>query len=121
MANPQVAPYGRAAEAALRAAGVHEAVKARLVLGQSVSQAAQFAHSGSAQAAILPLSLALAPPLSQEGRHFRVPEGSYEKIQQDGVVLKGAKQPQLARDVAAFLAGPGRPTLEKFGYVLPAK
>ena len=121
IANPQVAPYGRAAEAALKAAGVLEAVKDRLVLGQSVAQTAQFVQSGNAQAGLLPLSLALAPPLSQEGRHFRVREGSYEKIRQDGVVLKGAKEARLARELAAFLAGPGRATLERYGYVAPSR
>jgi ABC-type molybdate transport system substrate-binding protein len=78
-------------------------------------------QSGNAQAGFVPLSLALAPPLSQEGRHYRVPENTYDEIQQDGVVLKGAKQAQLARELAAFLAGPGRATLEKFGYVVPSK
>jgi molybdate transport system substrate-binding protein len=121
IANPQVAPYGRAAEAALKAAGVYDQVKDRFVMGQNVSQTAQFVQSGNAQAALLPLSLALAPPLSQEGRHVRVPEGTYEKIQQDGVVLKGAKRAALARELAAFLSGPGRPTLEKFGYLLPSR
>jgi molybdate transport system substrate-binding protein len=119
IANPKAAPYGRAAVKALEAAGVYEKVKDRFVLGQNVSQTAQFVQSGNAQAGLLPLSLALAPPLSLEGRHFRVAEGTYEKIQQDAVVLKRAKQPQLARDLAAFLAGPGRPMLEKFGYGLP--
>jgi molybdate transport system substrate-binding protein len=121
IANPQVAPYGRAAEAALKAAGVLDKVKDRFVLGQNVSQTAQFVQSGNAQAGFVPLSLALAPPLSQEGRYFRVPENAYEKIQQDGVVLKGAKQAKLARELATFLAGPGRATLEKFGYVVPTK
>jgi molybdate transport system substrate-binding protein len=121
IANPRVAPYGRAAEAALRAAGVYEAVKDRLVLGQSVSQTAQFVQSGNAQAALLPLSLALAPPLSVEGRHHRVPEGSYDRIRQDGVVVKGARQARLARELAAFLTGPGRGTLERLGYAVPAR
>jgi molybdate transport system substrate-binding protein len=121
IANPQVAPYGRASEAALKAAGVLEKVKDRFVMGQNVSQTAQFVQSGNAQAGFVPLSLALAPPLSQEGRHYRVPENTYDEIQQDGVVLKGAKQAQLARELAAFLAGPGRATLEKFGYLVPSK
>jgi molybdate transport system substrate-binding protein len=119
IANPQVAPYGRAAVAALKAAGILEQVKGRLVMGQSASQTAQFVQSGNAQAGLIPLSLALAPPLSQEGRHHRVPDGTYEKIRQDGVVLKGARQAALARELALFLAGPGRAALEKSGYVLP--
>jgi molybdate transport system substrate-binding protein len=121
IANPQVAPYGRAAVAALRAAGVLDAVKDRFVLGQNVSQTARFAQSGNAQAGFVPLSLALAPPLSVEGRHWRVPEDAYEKLRQDGVVLKAAKEAELARALVAFLSGPGRATLEKSGYVVPAR
>jgi molybdate transport system substrate-binding protein len=119
--NPEIAPYGRAAVAALRAAGVYEAVKERLVLGQNVSQTAQFAQSGNAQAALLPRSLALVPPLSQQGRHVPVPEGTYRPIQQDGVVLKGPRA-ALARELAAFLTrAAARATLEKYGYGLPPR
>ncbi len=117
--NPQVAPYGRAAVEALKAAGLFDLVKDRLVLGQNVSQTAQFVQSGNSQAGLLPLSLALAPPLSREGRSYRIPAGTYQRIRQDGVVLKGARQPQLARELAAFLVGPGRATLEAFGYAVP--
>jgi molybdate transport system substrate-binding protein len=119
--NPRVAPYGRAAAGAMESAGVYERVKDRLVLGQNVSQTAQFAQSGNAQVALVPLSLALAPPLSEEGRHVRVPDGTYERIAQAGVVLKGARQPGLARDLAAFVVGPGRATLERYGYVVPGR
>jgi molybdate transport system substrate-binding protein len=119
--NPDIAPYGRAAVAALRAAGVYERVKERLVLGQNVSQTAQFAQSGNAQAALLPRSLALAPPLAQEGRHVAVPEGTYLPIRQDGVVLKGPRA-ALARELAAYLTGAaGQATLERHGYRLPPR
>lgn len=117
--NPHVAPYGRAAEAALRAAGVYEEVKARLVFGQNASQAAQFAETGNAQAALLPLSLVLVPPLSTTGRHHRVPEESHPRIAQAGVVLKAASDVPLARALADFLVGPGRATLERHGYTMP--
>jgi molybdate transport system substrate-binding protein len=119
MANPIVAPYGRAAEDALRAAGVYDQVKDRLVFGQNASQAAQFAEAGSAQAALLPLSLVAVGPLSTAGRHQRVPDELAPRIPQAGVVLKAARDPQLARLFAAFLAGPGRATLERHGYAVP--
>ena len=61
IANPDVAPYGRAARAALERAGLLDSVKDRLVMGQNVSQAAQFVESGNAQAAFLPLSLTRVP------------------------------------------------------------
>ncbi len=120
IANPQLAPYGRAAETALEAAGVYDAVKDRLVLGQTVSQAAQFVESGNAQVGFLPRSLAMAPPLSEEGRSWLVPPSTYPRIEQAGVVLKGARSPALARDLAAFVtAAAGRAALEKYGYALP--
>jgi molybdate transport system substrate-binding protein len=116
-----VAPYGAAAEAAMRGAGIYEAVRAKLVLGQNVQQAAQFAQSGNAQAAFLPLSLALAPPLSREGRFAAVPAESHGPIEQAGVVLASSREPALARAFAAFLLGPaGRAVLERHGYALPS-
>jgi molybdate transport system substrate-binding protein len=116
VANPIVAPYGRAAEDALRAAGVHEKVRDRLTYGQNAWQAAQLA--GDAQAAILPLSLVVVPPLST-GRHQRLPDDLAPPLANVGVVLKAARDPQLARELAAFLAGPGRAILEKHGYAVP--
>ncbi len=119
--NPAVAPYGAAAEQALASAKLLEAARPKLVLGQNVGQAAQFALSGNAQAAFLPLSLALAPPLSQEGRHLLVPAASYQPLAQAGVVLGRAKEPALARAFVATLLGEeGRAILEKSGYGLPA-
>jgi molybdate transport system substrate-binding protein len=122
IANPDVAPYGRAARAALEKAGIHEALRGRIVMGQNVNQAAQFAQSGNAQAAFVPLSLARAPPLSVEGRFWVVPPASYPRVEQSGVVLKGAKQPALARELAAFMVGgAARRVLERYGYDLPEK
>lgn len=118
--NPAVAPYGAAAVEALRAAGVYDAVKEKLVLGQNIGQAAQFAQSGNAQAAFLPLSLAMAPPLSREGRSLAVPAGSHRPIVQAGAVLEGARDRALARAFADYLLGPeGRAALERNGYGLP--
>lgn len=118
--NPAVAPYGAAADEALQAAGLREALKGKLVLGQNIGQAAQFAQSGNAQAALLPLSLAMAPPLATEGRFALVPPSSYRPLEQAGAVLKGAREPALAKAFFDFLLGPnGRAILEKNGYGLP--
>ncbi len=119
IANPDLAPYGRAAKVALERAGLYQRLADRIVVGESVSQAAQFVQSGNAQAGFLPLSLARAPPLSDEGRAWPVPRSSYERIEQAGIVVKGAKGAALARQFAAFLAGGGaNDILEKFGYGL---
>src|ERR1017187_2064654 len=74
IANPQHAPYGRAAEEALRGAGLQDAVKDRIVLGENISQAAQFAESGNADAGILALSLVQSPALKDKGRYWTIPE-----------------------------------------------
>ncbi len=122
IANPLIAPYGRAAVAALEAAGVYQAVKDRLVLGQNVSQTAQFVESGNAQVGFVPLSLASTPPLSVEGRLWPVPPASYPRIEQAAVVVKGARSAALARDLAGFLRGPAAAeALRKYGYDVPAR
>lgn len=120
IANPAVAPYGAAAEEVLRSAGVYDALRAKLVLGESVAQVAQFAQSGSAQAAFLPLSMARAPPLVSEGRYFLVPLAAYRPIEQAGVVLRASRDAPLAREFVAWLLGPeGRTILERAGYGPP--
>jgi len=122
IANPHVAPYGRAAQAALEKAGILDAVKDRIVMGQNVNQAAQFAQTEAAQAAFLPLSLAMVPPLSEQGRIWMVPAASYPRVEQAAVVVKGAKQAALARELAAFLVGDAaRQVLARHGYDLPGR
>ena len=119
VANPAVAPYGRAAMAALEASGVLPAVKARLVLGESVGQTAQFATTGAADVAVLPASLAGEPPLS-EGTSVPVPPSLHPRLEQSAVALARAREPALARAFLEFLAGPrGREILGRHGYDLP--
>jgi len=118
--NPSVAPYGVAAESVLKATGVYEALKSKIVFGENIQQAAQFAATGNAEAAFLPLSLVVVPPLSIEGRHTLISSHDYEPIVQAGVVLKGSAQPAVAGAFVAYLLGPeGRTVLEKYGYGLP--
>jgi len=122
IASPELAPYGRAAKAALEKAGLYATLKDRIVTGQNVSQAAQFVQSGNAQAGFVPLSLARTPPLSEEGRAWLVPPSSYARIEQAGVVVRGAKEAALAHELAAFITGVGsRDVLERYGYDLPAR
>ncbi|WP_242343048.1 molybdate ABC transporter substrate-binding protein [Anaeromyxobacter terrae] len=120
IANPALAPYGRAAEGALRAAGVLDAVRPKLVLGTSVAQAAQFAVTGAADAALVPRSLASSPELAVAGRSVPLPDGLAPPIEQSAVVLSGARSPGLARDLLAFARGAdGRRILARHGYALP--
>jgi molybdate transport system substrate-binding protein len=119
IANPAVAPFGRAAEAALKAAGVLEGVKGKLVLGTSVGQAAQFATTGAADVALLPYSLTFERELAG-GRVVMVSPALYPRIEQSGVVLAGAREPALARDLLDLLTGEkGRAILARSGYGLP--
>ena len=121
IANPRHAPYGRAAEAAMRSLGVYEAVSAKLVLGENVAQAAQFVESGAADAGIVALSLARSPRMSSAGRHVELPIGSYPRMDQGGIVLKGAREPAAARALRDALLGPrGREVLRDYGFSLPS-
>ncbi len=65
IANPQHAPYGRAAMAALDHFGLKDKAAGKLVFGENVGQAAQFVQSGNAQAGLIPLSLAVSPPMKR--------------------------------------------------------
>jgi molybdate transport system substrate-binding protein len=119
IANPAIAPYGRAAIAALEADGVLAAVKDRLVFGQSVSQAAQFAQSGAADAALIAASLTFSPELMGGNVHF-IPARSYPPLEQSAVILKGAADPALAKAFLDLVTGAdGRKILLRSGYGLP--
>lgn len=120
IANPEHAPYGRAAVAALEKAGIYESVKAKLVYGENISQAAQFVQSGNAQAGIIALSLASAPAM-REGKQWEIPSNMYPIIEQGAIVLKNAKNKDAARGFREFVkSAVGRSILAKFGFRLPA-
>lgn len=120
IANPEHAPYGAAAVAALRDAGVYEAVVGRLVFGENVAQAAEFVQSGNADAGIVALSLVLADPLSEVGAWAEVPLDAYPRLDQGGVVLRSAQDPEAARTVRdAILGAEGTAILARHGFSLP--
>jgi molybdate transport system substrate-binding protein len=120
LANPRHAPYGRAAEAALKAAGVYDAVKPKLVAGDNVEQAAQYAHSGAADLGLVPLSLALTPNMARRGRYVLVPAESHPPLEQAGVILDWAQDKSAAEELRDFLLGPhGREILARHGYEAP--
>src|SRR5438128_1534837 len=122
IANPRHAPYGRAAEAALKHAGVHEQVKDRLVLGENIAQAAQFVESGAADVGLIALSLALAPPLKDRGRYWDVPADAHPRLDQGGVELMWARDKAATTALREFLTGAeGRAVLRKYGFRLPGE
>ena len=106
IANPEHAPYGRAAVAALRHEKIYDKVRDRLVLGENISQASQFVESGNADIGILALSLALAPPLKTEGLYYEIPTSFYPAIDQAVVILKSSTHRDIARQFLDFLRRP---------------
>ncbi|HVG07120.1 MAG TPA: molybdate ABC transporter substrate-binding protein [Thermoanaerobaculia bacterium] len=122
IANPRHAPYGSAAVAALRSLGVYEAVKDKLVLGENVAQTAQFVQTGAAEAGVIALSLAVAPSLRKDGRFWSIPVDAYPRMDQGGVILKWARDPEAARSFRSFVLSPaGHELLKKYGFGLPKK
>jgi molybdate transport system substrate-binding protein len=117
IANPRHAPYGRAAEAALRNAGVWAEVERRLVLGDNVAQAAQFVHSGAADVGVIARSIARAPSMRSQGRAWDIPEEAYPGLTQGGLILPWAG----SRDAAVrfreyLLSDEGRQVLASYGF-----
>jgi molybdate transport system substrate-binding protein len=116
IANPQYAPYGRAAVAALQHEQLYERVKGKLVLGENLSQTAQFAQTGNAQVGIISLSLALGPAL-KSGKYAEIPTTFHPPIQQAAVVLSGAKNKAAARQLLDYLQRPATAKLlQSFGF-----
>jgi molybdate transport system substrate-binding protein len=102
IANPEHAPYGRAAVAAMQNAGVYDAVRGKLVLGENISQAAQFVQSGNAQVGIIALSIALSPVMTRIGSHTVVDTTLYAPIEQAAVIVRSSRHMRVARDFMAF-------------------
>jgi len=122
IANPATAPYGRAAAATLRHFGIYDQVSSRLVLGENVSQAAQFVESGNAQAGLIALSHALAPAMKDKGRYWTVPLDAYPTLNQAVVVLSRSKHPDAARRFLDFLRTPEATSLlATYGFTLTAE
>jgi len=120
IANPEHAPYGMRAQEALQSAGIWEAIQPKLVLGENVSQAAQFALSGGAEGGIIALSLALAPTIAAQGTHALIPESMHGPLRQRMVLLRDAS-PAAARFYAYLSGAPARATLRRYGFLPPGE
>jgi len=116
MANPETAPYGRAAKQALDKAGVLDRIKDKLVFGQDVSQTAELALA-SADAAFIPRANAVGPTLSAQGRHVEVPAELYDPLLQSCVLLTAKPEARALYDYA--LGEEGRRILAAHGFDLP--
>ncbi|WP_043364510.1 molybdate ABC transporter substrate-binding protein [Belnapia sp. F-4-1] len=120
IANPEHAPYGRAAEQALRKAGLWDRIQPRLVLGENVSQAAQFAIAGGSQGGIVAYSLVLAPGTRDRGAHALLADSLHEPLQQRMVLTRRAG-PGAERLYAYMQEHAAREVMRRYGFVLPGE
>ena len=120
IANPKHAPYGRAAVAAMEQAQVYDRVKDKLVLGENISQAAQFIESGAADIGIIAMSLAVAPLMQAAGQYWEIPADAHPPIEQGAVVLTGGKNQASAKAFLSFVQGAeGQAMMKRYGFVIP--
>lgn len=103
IANPQHAPYGQAAVAAMQKDKLYEKVKDKLVLGENISQTATFVVSGSADVGIVALSLALSPNMKDKGRYAEIPAGDYPPIEQACVIVAASRNKETSRQFLSFI------------------
>ena len=120
IANPELAPYGRAAEQALRAAGLWDAIRPRLVFGENVVQATQFAATGGSQGGIIAYTLALGPGPRARGTSHLLPETLHEPLRQRMALTRQAT-PAAERLYTWLQAPSGRDVLRRHGFVLPGE
>jgi molybdate transport system substrate-binding protein len=116
IANPAHAPYGVAAQQALQSAGVYDAVKDRLVLGENIADTFKLAKSGNADVAIVALSLAIA-----DGAPYTlIPAELHQPLEQALVVTGTGAPGEVAKEFATFVASEqGRRVMVRYGFVLP--
>ena len=123
IANPKHAPYGRAAVAALKHFDLYDGVEKKFVLGENISQTAQFVLSGNADIGIIALALAVAPSMKEAGRYWEIPLTAYPRMEQGGVILETARKSgnfAAVKQFADWMTAPtGREVLKRYGFYMP--
>jgi molybdate transport system substrate-binding protein len=120
IANPEHAPYGRAAVATLKHAGLYDRVSDRLVLGENVAQAAQFVESGNAQAGFVALARAVTPSMQEKGKYWVVPSADYPPLAQGVVILSHSQHKKEAAELLAYIKTKEiSQLLRKYGFEVP--
>ena len=120
IANPQHAPYGRAAMSALEHYGLRDKVAGKLIFGENVSQAAQFVQSGNAQAGLVALSLAESPAMESTGKFWELPPDAYPELKQAVVIVSASKHKKTAQAFVDYVLSPeGAAILRKYGLTPP--
>lgn len=118
IANPEHAPYGVAAREALQNAGVWDVVQPKLVFGENVSQAKQFAETGNVDAAIIALSLSVG----SSGRWVLIPQELHNPLDQALGIVANTRNESAARAFIDFVNSPfGRAVMIKYGFILPGE
>jgi molybdate transport system substrate-binding protein len=118
IANPAHAPYGKAAEEALRASGLWDSVRPKLVYGENIRQTLQFLQSGAVDAAIVALSVAAVPDIDW----VLIDAGLHKPLDQMAAVVRRSARPELALGFIQFVNGAqGRPVMKRFGFRLPGE
>ncbi len=118
IANPGHAPYGRAAQEALEAAGLWERLRRKMVYGDNIRHALQFIQTGAVEAGIVALSVADVP----EVQYAPIDPGLYRPLNQMAAVMKRSAHPELALGFLQFVIGPeGRPIMKRYGFLLPGE
>ncbi len=122
IANPQHAPYGKAAKASLAYYGLLDKIGPKLIFGENVAQAAQFAQTGSTEAAIIALSLAKSPNMQGQGSYYLIDEKSHPPLEQGYVTLKRAAANPCAEKFAAYMESKeARAIFRKYGFQMPGE
>jgi len=117
IANPDHAPYGRAAKAALEHENLWKEIEPRLVYGESIGQTAQFVETGNADAGIVALALVMSPKLEKVGRYFEIPTETYPPLEQGAVITKTGAAKPLAKAYLEFLRSPeARKIFDRYGF-----
>ena len=116
IANPVAAPYGTAAVETMKALGVYDALRAKIVQGNSIAQAFQFVDTRNADVGFVALSQLFN---LTAGTRWEVPQNLYSPIRQDAVLLKRGARDEASIAFLEFLRGPeARAVIEIFGYAL---
>jgi molybdate transport system substrate-binding protein len=119
IANPDHAPYGKAAQQALEHEGLWDRVKPKIVFGENVQQTLEFAKTGNADAAVVALSLAI---VAEDGAYVPIDPSLHAPIDQAMIVCKNGRGAELGRQFTEFVNGAeGRAIMTRYGFLLPGE
>ena len=116
IANPELAPYGKAAVQALQKLNVWPALQRKMVLGENIAQTTQYLSTGAAQAGMTALSLVLAPEVASRLRYVLIPQDLHAPLRQRMVLLKNAS-PQAVQFYAFLQGEPARKIFQRYGFL----